>query len=27
VCGTPVAHDVHLARNLFWCPSCQPVAA
>jgi len=27
VCGTPVVHDVHLARNLFWCPSCQPVAA
>ena len=23
VCGTPVAHAVHLARNLFWCPTCQ----
>jgi endonuclease VIII len=24
VCGTPIAHQVHLARNLFWCPTCQP---
>ncbi len=24
VCGTPIAHSVHLARNLFWCPTCQP---
>lgn len=24
VCGTPIAHDKHLARNLFWCPTCQP---
>ena len=23
VCGTPVAHARHLARNLFWCPVCQ----
>ena len=23
VCGTPVAHAQHLARNLFWCPGCQ----
>jgi endonuclease-8 len=23
VCGTPVAHATHLARNLFWCPVCQ----
>jgi endonuclease-8 len=27
VCGTPIAHDRHLARNLFWCPTCQPAAA
>ena len=27
VCGTPVARETHLARNLFWCPSCQPAAA
>ncbi len=26
VCGTPVARDTHLARNLFWCPTCQPAA-
>ncbi|MDN5751189.1 MAG: Fpg/Nei family DNA glycosylase [Pseudonocardia sp.] len=26
VCGTPIAHDKHLARNLFWCPTCQPAA-
>jgi endonuclease-8 len=24
VCDTPIAHDTHLARNLFWCPTCQP---
>jgi endonuclease-8 len=23
VCGTPIAHSRHLARNLFWCPTCQ----
>ena len=23
VCGTPIAHRTHQARNLFWCPSCQ----
>lgn len=23
VCGTPIAHHRHLARNLFWCPTCQ----
>ena len=23
-CGTPVAHAVLVARNLFWCPTCQP---
>lgn len=23
VCGTPVAHVEHAARNLFWCPACQ----
>lgn len=26
VCGTPIAHASHLARNLFWCPTCQPAA-
>jgi endonuclease-8 len=26
VCGTPIARDRHLARNLFWCPTCQPAA-
>jgi endonuclease VIII len=26
VCGTPIAHDTHQARNLFWCPTCQPAA-
>jgi endonuclease-8 len=26
VCGTPIAHEKHLARNLFWCPTCQPAA-
>ncbi|WP_433671663.1 Fpg/Nei family DNA glycosylase [Nocardia sp. CA-136227] len=24
VCGTPVLHAVMEARNLFWCPTCQP---
>ena len=24
VCGTPVQHAVMVARNLFWCPHCQP---
>jgi endonuclease VIII len=23
VCGGPVAHAEHAARNLFWCPTCQ----
>ncbi len=23
VCGTPVATEVMVGRNLFWCPSCQ----
>jgi endonuclease VIII len=23
LCGTPVAHAAHAARNLFWCPACQ----
>ena len=23
VCGSPVAHAVLVARNLFWCPTCQ----
>lgn len=27
VCGTPIAQDKHLARNLFWCPTCQPAAS
>jgi endonuclease-8 len=26
VCGTPIAHTEHGARNLFWCPTCQPAA-
>jgi endonuclease-8 len=26
VCGTPIAHSEHLARNLFWCPTCQCAA-
>lgn len=25
VCGTPVCTDLLLTRNLFWCPTCQPV--
>jgi len=24
VCGTPVRTEEHAARNLFWCPTCQP---
>ncbi|MEU7145949.1 DNA-formamidopyrimidine glycosylase family protein [Nocardia sp. NPDC046473] len=24
ICGTPIAHAVMEARNLFWCPTCQP---
>lgn len=24
VCHTPIQHAVLVARNLFWCPSCQP---
>ncbi|WP_019928822.1 Fpg/Nei family DNA glycosylase [Nocardia sp. BMG111209] len=24
ICGTPVRHAVLEARNLFWCPTCQP---
>jgi endonuclease-8 len=24
VCGTPVAHQELVGRNLYWCPSCQP---
>jgi endonuclease-8 len=27
ICGTPIAHTAHLARNLFWCPTCQPAGA
>jgi endonuclease VIII len=27
ICGTPIAHAEHLARNLFWCPTCQPAVA
>jgi endonuclease-8 len=23
ICGTPIAHAPHQARNLFWCPTCQ----
>jgi endonuclease-8 len=26
LCGTPIAHAEHAARNLFWCPTCQPAA-
>jgi len=26
VCRTPIAHEAHLARNLFWCPRCQVAA-
>ena len=24
VCATPVRTETHAARNLFWCPGCQP---
>lgn len=24
LCGTPVLHSVLQARNVFWCPGCQP---
>ena len=24
VCGTPIATAVMVARNLYWCPRCQP---
>jgi formamidopyrimidine-DNA glycosylase len=24
ICGTEVASDVMVARNLYWCPVCQP---
>lgn len=27
VCGTPIRTQSLLARNLFWCPTCQPPAA
>ncbi|HEX7104333.1 MAG TPA: zinc finger domain-containing protein [Acidothermaceae bacterium] len=27
VCGTPVATKVLAARNLFWCPTCQPAGS
>ena len=27
VCGTPIAHSEHAARNLFWCPTCQPAVS
>ncbi|GAA1306472.1 Fpg/Nei family DNA glycosylase [Pseudonocardia xinjiangensis] len=27
VCGTPIAHVEHAARNLFWCPTCQPAVS
>jgi formamidopyrimidine-DNA glycosylase len=23
VCGTPIRTQVHVGRNLFWCPVCQ----
>ena len=23
LCGTEVARSTHVARNLFWCPTCQ----
>jgi endonuclease-8 len=25
VCGTPVAHRALAGRNLYWCPTCQPI--
>lgn len=27
VCGTPVRRELHAARNLYWCPRCQPTGA
>jgi endonuclease-8 len=24
LCGTPVQTQLMAARNLFWCPTCQP---
>lgn len=27
VCGAPVQLEVHAARNLYWCPRCQPSGA
>lgn len=27
VCGTPVRLELHAARNLYWCPRCQPPGA
>ncbi len=27
VCGTPVRLELHAARNLYWCPRCQPTGA
>jgi hypothetical protein len=24
VCGTPIRLELHAARNLYWCPRCQP---
>jgi len=27
VCGTPIRLEVHAARNLYWCPRCQPSGA
>ncbi len=27
LCGTPIAHVEHGARNLFWCPTCQPAVS
>jgi formamidopyrimidine-DNA glycosylase len=27
VCGTPVRLELHAARNLYWCPRCQPKGA
>jgi endonuclease VIII len=27
VCDTPIARVEHAARNLFWCPTCQPAVS
>jgi formamidopyrimidine-DNA glycosylase len=27
VCGTPIRLELHAARNLYWCPRCQPSGA